>query len=91
MLFSPSHRSQGEMQDCSLAGRALFPQSILSPMPLLPSPGSSGVRGEGKIYSPKAENDKVSPNEQKHVELNFPKLLPCQRKQQLLVRGKRRT
>lgn len=52
-------------------------------------------RGEGRgkvvIYSPKAENDKVSPNEQKHVELNFPKLLPCQRKQQLLVRGKRRT
>lgn len=42
-------------------------------------------RGKVMIYSHMAENDNISPNEHKHVELNFPKLLSCQGKQQLLL------
>lgn len=62
-------------------------------MSLLLSHVGSGGEGRGKtvIYSHMAENDNMSPNEQKHVEPNFPQLLPCQGKRQLLGWGKGRT
>jgi len=42
-------------------------------------------RGKVVIYSHMAKNYNISQNEPKHVELHFPKLLPCQGKQQLVV------
>lgn len=88
---SCSHDLKGFMEwCCSLSGHAFSPRSTMS---LLLSHARKWGEGRGKvvIYSHMAENDNISQNEQKRVELNLPKFLPCQGKQQLLVRGKRRT
>lgn len=88
ILFSSSRRLYGvilqPLWDCSFS----MEHHVFAAV-------SCEQQGEGRrkavICSHMAENDNISPNQQKHFELNFLELLPCQGKQQLLVRGKRRT
>lgn len=46
-------------------------------------------RGKVVIYSHMAENDNIAPNEQKRVELNFPKLLPSLLPRKAAITGMR--